>query len=166
MVFCMRNYNIPIKNMTIHKIDVYLNSLKDAPEHQKMCAYIERLAQMQQAFMEIIPPQLAQPCSLGRLSDGKLTILVSNGAIAAKLKQILPSLLSNFQKKGYVEITAIQITVQANYYTYREEKSSHKKPEIGQNGIKRLSKFATNLPASPLKKAIKTMLKSRTNSFR
>lgn len=160
MVFCMRNYKTPIRDMTIHKINFYLNSLKDAPEHQKMCSYIERLTQMQQAFMEIIPPQLAKPCSLGRLSDGKLTILVSNGAIAAKLKQILPSLLLNLQNKGYVEITAIQITVQANYYTYKEEKSSHKKPKIGQNGIKSLSKFATNLPASPLKNAIKTMLKS------
>ncbi len=147
--------------MTIHKINFYLNALKDAPQHQELFTYIDRLSEMQRAFMEIIPPQLAKPCSLDKFLDGKLTILVGNGAVAAKLKQILPSLLLKFKKMGYVEVTAIQITVQANYYTYSANDLSHKKPKISQAGIESLSKFATNLPTSPLKNAVKSMLKKR-----
>jgi hypothetical protein len=134
----------------------------DAPQHQEMFTYIDQLTQMQQAFMEIIPSQLAKNCTLGRFSDGKLTILVANGPVAAKLKQILPSLLLKFQKMGYQEVTAIQITVQANYYTYSANDLSHKKPKISQAGMESLSKFATNLPLSPLKIAVKSMLKKRS----
>ena len=133
----------------------------DAPQHQEMFTYINQLTQMQQAFMEIIPSQLAKNCTLGRFSDGKLTILVGNGPVAAKLKQILPSLLLKFQKMGYLEVTAIQITVQANYYTYSANDLSHKKPKISQAGMESLSKLATNLPTSPLKNAVKSMLKKR-----
>ena len=148
--------------MTIHKINFYLSALMDAPQHQEMFTYIDQLTQMQQAFMKIIPSQLAKNCSLGRFSDGKLTILVGNGPVAAKLKQILPSLLLKFQKMGYLEVTAIQITVQANYYTYSADDSPRKSPEIGQVGTEILSKFVTNLPTSPLKTAVKSMLKRRT----
>jgi hypothetical protein len=134
----------------------------DAPQHQEMFTYIDQLTQMQQAFMEIIPSQLAKNCTLGRFSDGKLTILVGNGPVAAKLKQILPSLLLKFQKMGYQKVTAIQITVQANYYTCSADDSLRKSPEIGQVGMESLSKFVTNLPTSPLKTAVKSMLKRRT----
>jgi len=149
--------------MTIHKINFYLSALKEAPEHRELFTYIDRLTQMQQAFMEIIPPQLAESCSLDRFSDGKLTVLVGNGAVAAKLKQILPSLLLKFQKRGYAKVTAIQIAVQANYYTYSSDDSSHERPEIGQVGAESLRKFATSLPVSPLKIAVISMLKKRAN---
>jgi len=140
--------------------------LKEAPEHQELFTYIDRLTKMQQAFMEIIPPQLAEPCSVGRFSDGKLTIIVGNGAVAAKLKQVLPSLLLKFQKRGYVEVTAIQITVQANYYTYSADDSSRERPEMGQAGTESLRKFATSLPVSPLKIAVKSMLKKRAKPIK
>jgi len=147
--------------MTIHKINFYLSALKEAPEHQELFTYIDRLTQMQQAFMELIPPQLAESCSLGRFSDGKLTVLVGNGAVAAKLKQFLPSLLLKFQKRGYGKVTAIQITVQANYYTYSVDDSSRERPEIGHVGAESLRKFATSLPVSPLQIAVESMLKKR-----
>jgi len=147
--------------MTIHKINFYLNALKEAPQHQELFTYIDQLSEMQRAFMEIIPPQLAKSCSLDKFLDGKLTVLVGNGAVAAKLKQTLPSLLLEFKKMGYVQVTAIQITVQANYYTYCADDLSHKKPKISQAGMESLSKLATNLPTSPLKNAVKSMLKKR-----
>ncbi len=147
--------------MTIHKINFYLNALKDAPQHQELFTYIDQLSKMQRAFMEIIPHQLAKSCSLDKFLDGKLTVVVGNGAVAAKLKQILPSLLLKFKKMGHVQVTAIQITVQANYYTYSADDLSHKKLKISQAGMESLSKFATNLPTSPLKNAVKSMLKKR-----
>lgn len=150
-----------ITNMTIHKINFFLSTLKDAPQHQKLFTHIKHISEMQEAFMEVIPHQLIQLCSLGNFTGGKLTIIVRNGAVAAKLKQILPSLLSKFHKSGYVEVTAIQITVQANYYTYHADNLPREKPKISQAGTESLNKLATNLPLSPLKTAITSILKNQ-----
>ena len=147
--------------MSIHKINFFLNTLKDAPEHQELFTQADRISEMQEAFMEVIPPQLVQFCALGKFTDGKLTIIVGNGAIAAKLKQILPSLLSKFHASGYVEVTSIQITVQANYYIYHAVNLPREKPEISQAGTESLNILAANLPLSPLKTAVTSMLNNR-----
>ena len=147
--------------MTIHKINFFLNALKDAPEHQELFIHIDRISEMQEAFIEAIPPQLVQLCSLGKFTNGKLAIIVGNGAVAAKLKQILPSLLSKFHKLGYVEVTAIQITVQANYYTCHTVSLPSEKPTIDKAGTESLRTLATNLPMSPLKTAVTSMLKNQ-----
>jgi hypothetical protein len=147
--------------MTIHKINFFLNTLKDAPEHQELFTQVDRISGMQEAFMEIIPPKLIPFCALGKFTSGKLTIIVGNGAIAAKLKQVLPSLLSKFHTSGYVEVTSIQITVQANYYICHAVNLPREKPEISQAGAESLNVLATNLPLSPLKAAVTSMLNNQ-----
>jgi len=147
--------------MTIHKINFFLKTLKNAPEHQELFTQADRISEMQEAFMEIIPSQLVEFCALGKFTDGKLTIIVGNGAVAAKLKQILPSLLSKFHTSGYVEVTSIQITVQANYYICHAVNLTREKPEISQAGTESLNVLATNLPLSPLKTAVTSMLNNQ-----
>lgn len=115
---------------------------------------------MQQAFSKIVPHQLAQHCVLGRFSEGNLTICAGNGAVAAKLKQTLPSLLLKFQAMGY-EITAIRLAVQADYHNIRRGDSSSKKKRIGQAGIESLNELTTELPQSPLRTAIESLLKKQ-----
>ena len=78
--------------------------------------------------MKIAPPQLAQRCALGGFVEGNLTIYADNGAIAAKLRQMLPSLLLKFQAMGY-EVTAIRIAVQANYNSITETERAVKRLE-------------------------------------
>ncbi len=148
--------------MTAQKINIYLKALRGSTDHQKMFSGIDQITQMQRIFMETAPPQLAKFCSLGQLSDGKLTVLVGNGGIAAKLKQILPSLLLSLQGRGLLEITAIQIMVQANYHTYSTSASFQKKLKISQTGIESLKKLTENLSTSPLKEAIELMLKKKS----
>jgi hypothetical protein len=150
--------------MTIHKINFFLNTLKDAPEHQELFTQADRISEMQEAFIEIIPPQLVQFCAIGKFTNGKLTIIVGNGAIAAKLKQVLPSLLLKFHTSGYVEVTSIQITVQANYYICHAVNFTREKPEISQAGTESLNVLATNLPLSPLKTAVTSMLNNQIKS--
>lgn len=147
--------------MTMHKINFFFNTLKDAPEHKELFTQISRISEMQEIFMEIISPQLVHLCSLGKFADGKLSIIVGNGSVAAKLKQILPSLLSKFHKLGYIEVTAIQITVQANYYTCHAHHDPNRKLEISNIGAEYLDKFAANLHHSPLKTAVTSMIKNK-----
>src|SRR5690349_14094751 len=99
--------------MTSHKINFYLRRLGQGADHQRLFDHVAAVTAMQRVFGEIAPPRLAGHCALGGLSGGKLIIFARNGAIAAKLRQMTPSLLSKFQAKGY-EVTAIRIAVQAH----------------------------------------------------
>ncbi|MBL79960.1 MAG: hypothetical protein CMH70_08035 [Nitrosomonadaceae bacterium] len=149
--------------MTIYKINFFFNTLKNTSAHQQLFTRIDRISEMQETFMKVIPLELAEFCSLGKFTNGKLTIIVGTGAIAAKLKQTLPSLISKFHKLGFMEVTSIQITVQADYYTCHAANFSYEKPEISQIGTESLHKFANNLSTSPLKKAITSILENQTN---
>lgn len=147
--------------MSTRKINFYLDALTGASDHQGLLAQANKLTRMQQTFMEIAPPQLAKLCALGQLSEGNLTIFAGNGAIAAKLKQSLPSLLSKFHKRGY-EVTAIRIAVQANFPIDNTGNLADKKLEIGQGGVESLNQLAAELPESPLKTAVESLLKKQT----
>lgn len=148
--------------MAIHKIKYYLGALSVTPDHRRLFGYMEELSLMQQIFMKITPPQLAQYCTLGGFFEGNLTIYAHNGAIAAKLRQILPSLSIKFQANGY-EVTAIRIAVQANYHAVGVNGLSAnlaaKKLRIGRTGMDSLSGLAAGLPPSPLKSAVESLLK-------
>lgn len=146
--------------MTARKINFYLETLRLTPEHQRLFRYMEKLTAMQRVFMKIAPPQLARHCALGGFSEGNLTICADNGAIAAKLRQMLPSLLLKFQAMGY-EVTAIRIAVQANYRNIRGDDLTSGKPRIGEEGVKSLNGLAAGLPDSPLKKAVESLLKKQ-----
>ena len=149
--------------MAARKINFYLGSLRQAPEHQRLFSYTEKLTAMQQVFMKIAPPQLAQHCALGALIEGDLTIYARSGAIAAKLRQMLPSLLLKFRARGY-EVTAIRIAVQANYNSITDTEKVVKRLEIGQAGLGSLSDLVSALPASPLRTAVAHLLKRQAKS--
>jgi len=149
--------------MAARKINFYLGSLRLAPEHQRLFSHTEKLTAMQQVFMKIAPPQLAQHCALGALVEGDLTIYARSGAIAAKLRQMLPSLLLKFRARGY-EVTAIRIAVQANYNSITDTQKVTKKLEIGQAGLESLSDLVSALPASPLRTAVAHLLKRQAKS--
>lgn len=150
--------------MTARKINFYLGALRLTPDHQRLFGYADELTVMQQAFMEIAPPQLAQHCALGGFFEGNLTICTHNGAIAAKLRQTLPSLLLKLQAKGY-EVTAIRVAVQANYLATRGSHASAnlsaEKRKIGRAGMASLNGLAAGLPPSPLKSAVESLLKKQ-----
>ena len=147
--------------MSTRKINFYLDALTGASDHQELLAQANKLTRMQQTFMEIAPPQLAKLCALGQFSEGNLTIFAGNGAIAAKLKQSLPSLLLRFHKRGY-EVTAIRIAVQANFPIDNTGNLPDKNLKIGQGGVESLHQLAAELPESPLKTAVESLLKGQT----
>ena len=149
--------------MTARKINFYLGSLRLTPEHQRLFSCADELAQMQQVFMKIAPPQLTQRSTLGAFVEGDLSIYAPNGAIAAKLKQMLPSLLLKFRARGY-EVTSIRIAVQANYHSITGPDISVKARQIGRAGVESLSNLAAALPPSPLRTAVAQLLKRRATN--
>ena len=149
--------------MAARKINFYLGSLRLTSEHQRLFSYTDKLTAMQQVFMKIAPPQLAQRCALGAFVEGDLTIYAGSGAIAAKLRQMLPSLLLKFRARGY-EVTAIRVAVQANYNSITDTERVLKRLEIGQAGLESLSNLVSALPASPLRTAVAQLLKKQAKS--
>jgi len=150
--------------MTAHKINFYLTTLGAAADQQGLFAQANQLTLMQRAFVEIAPPQLSGYCTVGWFSEGSLTLYASSGAIAAKLKQISPSLLLKFNKKGY-EVTAIRVAVQAHNHTTKTDNKVDKNLNISPVGMENLSQLAAGLPASPLKSAVESLLKRQAKQM-
>ena len=147
--------------MTIptRKIGAYLNSLAKTPGDHSLSHQINKLNEAQQLFSTIIPAQLIQHCTLGLPSEERLIIFAENSAIAARLKQLSPSLLRKANQFGF-EVTSIQIAVQAYRHAHKEDKSQTKKRQLSQSGKENLSQLATSLPTSDLKSAIESLIKN------
>ena len=151
--------------MSVRKINFYLDALSLTPDHRKLFANVQKLIELQQVFFEIAPRQLAQFCTLGAFSEGNLTICASNGAIGAKVRQVVPSLLRKFQARGY-EVTAIRIAVQADCNLGMARGGLSAKAGINPAGMESLAQLAKKLPesssgplsGSPLKNAIIALL--------
>ena len=152
--------------MAPHKVDAYFDLLGKTPEYTHLFKLAQKLREDQSIFFKLIPVQLTQHCSLGRIKDNRLTILAGNGAIAAKLKQISPSLLLKLQKLGW-EITAIHIAVQADSFLRNQETSANhrhaKKLTLSQTGKACLKQLAATLADSELKNTIQSFVKKHSS---
>lgn len=149
------------------KVDSYLELLSKTPEYASLLSSARQLHTAQLTFFKLIPAPLIQYCRMGRILDGKLTILVENGAVASKLKQISPSLLVKLQQRGW-EVTAFQILVQAqnaarNSRPFEKQGHSKKKLKLSQTGKECLSKLAATMPDSELKHTIQFFVKKHQN---
>lgn len=149
--------------MTVRKLDFYYETAGMAPEQRQLFIYLDRIIAMQRGLTKMLPPSLAQYCALSGFSGGNLTICADNGATATKLRQMLPSLLLEFQATGY-EVTAIRIAVQANYRNTQGRRFPRKNRDIGSIGLENLNTLAAGLPESPLKTAIESLAKKAAHS--
>ncbi len=153
--------------MTSYKVNSYLNLLGKTPEYEKLFSLAQQLYADQLLFSKLVPAQLAQHCTLSRTSNGRITIMAENGAIASKLKQISPSVLLKLQELGW-EVTSIQILVQAPGFgkstkTLADKGYAKEKLKLSKTGKDCLSHLAITLPDSELKKTIQLFLKKHKN---
>ena len=68
----------------------------------------ERLA----IVLPVLPPELHGALQAGPLDDSGWTLLVANAAAAAKLRQLLPSMMATLQAHA-LPVVALRIKVQA-----------------------------------------------------
>lgn len=69
------------------------------------------LTASQKIWNAAVPDSLKQLTQAGAVKHKRLTVYASNGASAAKIKLMLPSLLTKLQKQG-LEVTSIRVEVQ------------------------------------------------------
>lgn len=111
------------------------------------------LQALQQHYEQIVPSSL-KPSSRVQYIEGKiLTLAADNGAVAAKLRQLVPELTRKFNDKG-CEITGIQVRVQV--YS-APAKPAPVPARLSAADSKRLLDSVREMPDSPLKSALQRL---------
>jgi hypothetical protein len=121
---------------------------------------LRQFSRLQQSFADALPPGLNQSCRVATVEGSTLVIAVANGAVATKLKQILPRLLEKIRenKKQEQQVTGISLIVQPDGFV---------PPPVLRTGQSRdpmpadkLAELTESLGDSPLK-ATMERIKSR-----
>ncbi len=148
------------------KVISYIDHLDKLPEYGSLPLTVQQLSKDQSIFSQLVPKNLANHCTMGRILNGKLTIQVRNGAIAAKLKQTSPTLIRKMQALGW-KVTAIHILVQAPHaeqalksFIVQNNIGVRKLSQAGKDSLRHLT---TTLQNSELKDTIQRFLAKHSN---
>jgi hypothetical protein len=138
--------------MSVRKLQSYFTSTTGLAA---LAERVARVSELQRLWENLAPQPLSQLCKVSGLQDRILVVYANNGAIAAKVRQLAPTVLEKFQKRG-VEVTAILVRVQASYRPPQERPP--KTLRLGSAGFASLRQLAGQLEGSPLKQALEAML--------
>jgi len=131
-----------------------LNALfKENAGIQALASQVNQLASLQKIWSEIAPPALQLHSRVGGITQRRITVFADNGAVAAKLKLLAPTLLKNLQIKG-VEVTSIRVEVQVKSVPKRPKKAPR---DLSESAAGSLSSLAGKLPESPLRTALERL---------
>jgi hypothetical protein len=131
-----------------------------------LAAASRRLEQLQRIYLETVPAAFSRASRVGSARGGVATIIASNGAVAAKLRQMTPRILDGFKRHG-LEFNSMRIEVQADAAAERPGVAGAMRP--GAAGAMRLSPAASSavedalrtVPPSPLRDALKRLARRR-----
>ena len=128
-----------------------LNALfKENAELVALSGLADSLAVTQKNWNAIVPTTLLPYCQAGGIKHRRLTVYADNGAVAAKINLLLPSLLTKLQNLG-VEVTSIRVEVQVKSVS----KAISKQPRhISRKAASRLAALADELAGSALGEAL------------
>jgi len=110
----------------------------------------ERLLELRKILASLLPDSLARRCSVANYKQGRVIVFASNGATAAKLKLMLPSLLDGLSGRA-TEVTGLDVVVQARE---AEPQVADKSAKMSEGATTTLAAFSEQLPDSELKTAI------------
>ncbi len=132
-----------------------------APIHDRL----QRISRLQHSFADALPSGLSTSCRVATVEGSTLIIAAANGAVAAKLKQMLPRLLEKFRqnKKQEQQVTVITVLVQPDYF--RPEPAPPMGPPREPMPTAMLAELAESLEDSPLKTTLETIQKQRERAL-
>jgi len=136
--------------MSDTRVGLLLNNL---PELQALKRHLAILAVLQRLVADTLPSHLSNSVNVASLKGGELTLATHNGAVASKLRQVAPRILSFLCQQGY-EITGIDIKVQVRMY---DKPLPQKKILLGDNARSAVTSLVERLQPSPLKDALKRL---------
>ena len=123
---------------------------------------LKRVSRLQQIYAEAIPVGVAAMSRIAAAEGTTLTIAVANGAVATRLKQLVPHLLAKYQEKQDVQVTAIRILVQPDGDPYGPAEPARRAPQPRQEiPLQVLDSLSETLDDSPLKTTLQRIQKKR-----
>jgi hypothetical protein len=134
-----------------------INAILKNSALSKIAEKAKELTSIQKIWNEIVPAQLKSYTQAGNIQHKRLTVHVENGAIAAKIKLLLPTLISKLQKQG-VEVTSIRVQIEVQSKT---EKVARPSRHLSENASKSVKSLAKKLEGSELGEVL-TRLSKRT----
>jgi len=141
---------VKVSTMSDIRVGLLLNSL---PELQALNRELRQLAALQSALAEVLPANLATSASVALVKAGELILVTDNGAVAAKLRQMAPRILSSLREQGY-EITGIRLQVQVRT---RDNPLPQKQISLSSEARNAIDSLSSQLDPSPLKAALKRL---------
>jgi hypothetical protein len=123
------------------------------PELQALNRKTRQLMALQSALTEVLPGNLATLVTVAFVKAGELILSADNGAVAAKLKQMLPRILLALRQRGH-EITGIRLQVQVSS---RDNPLPQKHISLSSKARDAIDLLSEQLEASPLKVALKRL---------
>ena len=142
--------------MTARSLQEHLDS---GDSMARLAAHAQRLLQFQRLLEVALPEALRPHARVANFRLGKLRIHAANGAVAAKVRQLGPSLASDLSNKE-AKVTQIEVRVQAGIPPPPKEK--HQRPDLpGLKQKQGLTTLARSLPPdSRLQRALDRLLQS------
>jgi len=140
--------------MPTNKIGKFLTA---SAELKALSDKAQKLLQLQNTFFDSAPPSLAQASRVKNFRAGMLFIVVENAAVAAKLRQLTPRIISNI-RKFEPQVTGIQVTVQVTR-SQSEASLPSRKNKISLDSIDKLRNLSEKIANSPLKSALTNLVR-------
>ncbi len=131
------------------------NYLEAADGAGKVLAHARLLIKLTHLYQEIAPAHLGQASSLANFKSGIIVIHAVSGAVAAKLRQLAPTLADGFSKRG-IECNGVQVKVQAHKIDMQSSTSTQK--PLSLKASREIEGLRDSLPSSPLKTALENLL--------
>lgn len=115
----------------------------------------ESLLTLQRAWQRAAPAEFLAYTTVMGIHHKRLSISVSSGAVAARLKLLLPSLLKGLKSQG-LDLTAIRFEVQVDAFLPKQNKPLR---FVSNEAAKALGDMAENLAGSALGESLKRLSK-------
>ena len=131
------------------------------PFHQRL----RQISRLQKTFVDALPPGLSESSRIATVEGSTIIVATANGAVAAKLKQMLPRLLDKFRenKKQYQEVTGISVIVQPDFFVAEKvAKTSLPRQPIPSE---KLTELTESLEDSPLKTTLQAIASRRQRAL-
>jgi hypothetical protein len=123
----------------------------------------QQLIRLEHAIRAFLPSNLTNEIYIGNLhgqgSHSELVLLVQHSAIATRIRQSLPSLLTYLQSKGW-GLANVRIKIHPGPIVVHQPKppTTPKHAVIGNTGIHSLLKLHAQLSPSPAREALAVLL--------
>lgn len=122
----------------------------------RLTAHAGRLLLLQRQLEVALPRQLTRVVRVANYRLGKLVLHAANGAVAAKVRQLVPGIVEKYRQNGE-EVNEIEIKVQP-INPAQAKATQERQTVIGDRAKQGLTNLAQKLPEdTPLRRALERL---------